>query len=143
MSAIADEEMVAELVTADANSWGFFRLCSGKILVIGFADLGLSPVAVQVGNRLFVGIDELVTSFHVNTFQRQFSYRMPTVFHEFVSLEDPIVVRDEIGFVGLSPDGEERWTFLMSGPISEFSIERGHVRGETIDREPFDFAIPN
>jgi len=143
LSAIADKEVANELVTADPNSWGFFRLPSGKILVVGYADLGLSPVAVLFDSCLLVGVDEVLASFDMDTLQRQFAYRMPSVFHEFVSLADPIIVRDEIGFIGISKGGKECWSSLASGPIKRFAIEHGHILGETMDDEPFDFAIPS
>ncbi|HNN46915.1 MAG TPA: hypothetical protein PKN34_12755, partial [Azospira sp.] len=106
-------------------------------------DLGLLPVAVLFDDRLLVGVDEVLASFDVDTLQKQFSYRMPTVFHEFVSLAAPIIVRDEVGFVGISANGKECWCSLTSGPIRKFAIEHGHILGETIDYEPFDFAIPS
>lgn len=143
VDALADELSKGELVTAEPNAWGFFRLPGGRALVIGYADLGLVPVAALIDNRLLVGIDEVVASFDVDTLRRQFSYCMPTVFHEFISLEDPIVVRDEIGFVGISAEGKARWSFLANGPINKFSIEHGRLHGETIDDEPFEFAIPS
>lgn len=143
LSALANEEVASELVTADPNSWGFFNSPSGKVLVVGYANLGLPPVAALFDCRLLVGVDEVLASFDMNTLQRQFVYRMPSVFHEFVSLAEPIIVRDEIGFIGISKDGKECWSSLASGPIKTFAIEHGHIRGETIDDEPFDFAIPS
>jgi len=142
MSAIADDGAADSLITADPNSWGFFRLPNGKIFVVGYANLGLLPVAAVINNRLLIGVGEVLAGFDVDNFQRKFSYRMPSVFHEFVSLTEPIVVRDEIGFVGISSDGEERWNFLTNGPINRFSIENGRLHGETIDGESFEFAIP-
>ena len=143
LSAIADEEVAGELVTADPNSWGFFRSPSGRVLVVGYANLGLPPLVAVFDGRLLVGIDEVLASFDMDTLQRHFAYRMPSVFHEFVSLADPIIVRDEIGFIGISKDGVECWSSLASGPIKMFAIEHGHILGETIDDEPFDFAIPS
>ncbi len=141
-SAIAEQSVGRELVTADPNAWGFFRLASGKVLVVGYANLGLLPVAVLIDNRLLVGVDEVLAGFDAATLEKQFCYRMPSVFHEFVSLADPIVVRDEIGFVGISADGKECWCYLTSGPIKKFAMENGHIIGETIDDEPFAIAIP-
>ena len=141
-SAVADQAVASELVTEDPNAWGFFRLPSGKVLVVGYADLGLLPVAVLSENRLLVGVDEVLASFAADTLEKQFSYRMPSVFHEFVSLADPFVVRDEIGFVGISADGKERWCSLTSGPIKKFAIEHGRIFGETIDDEQFVIGIP-
>lgn len=142
-SAVANEVGTGELLTADPNEWGFFRLPNGKVFVVGYANLGLMPIAVLIGNRLLVGIDEVLDSFDIDTGQRKFSYRMPSVFHEFISLADPIVVRDEIGFVAISADGEEFWSFVTSGPIRRFSIDHGMIHGETIDDEPFEFTIPS
>lgn len=38
---------------------------------------------------------------------RRFSYRMPFIFHEFLRTGDPLIARDELGFVGLAPDGAQ------------------------------------
>lgn len=143
LNAIADEGPTSELVTADANEWGFFRLPNDKILVVGYADLGLLPMAVMLDNHLLVGIDEILACLDVNTLERKFFYRMPSVFHEFISLADPIIVRDEVGFVALSGNGNERWKFLTSGPINKSYVEGRRLYGETIDDEQFEFLIPS
>lgn len=90
-----------------------------------------------------MGIDEVVASFGVDTLKKQFSYRMPSVFHEFVSLSERIILRDEIGFVGISANGEECWAFLTSGPINKFAIEQGCVHDNTIDDGRFEFVVPS
>lgn len=99
-------------------------------------------MAVRFHDWSLVGIDEVLASLDANILGIKFSYLMPSVFHEFVYLSDPIVVRDEIGFVAVSIDGQECWRFLTSGPIKKFSIEGGSIVGETIDNESFAFAIP-
>lgn len=142
-SAIVDEMAATEMVTSDANEWGFFRLPSGRILVVGYANLGLLPVATVTNNHLLVGIDEILACYDVDTLQRKFFYHMPSVFHEFVSLANPIIARDEVGFVAISADGGECWKFLTNGPISNFSFESGRLFGETVDNERFEFSIPS
>ena len=142
VNAIGAGVAIVELTTADPNAWGFFRLPFDKILLVGYADLGLFPVADCIDNRLLVGINELLACFDADTLNCRFLYRMPTVFHEFISLENKIIVRDEIGFLGISINGEELWNFLTSGPINMFYSKSGRIYGETIDGEVFDFAIP-
>lgn len=141
--AIADQSVAGELMTENPSAWGFFSLPGGKVLVVGYADLGLVPVAALSQSRLLVGVDEVLAGFDPVTNEELFLYRMPSVFHEFISLSDPIIVRDEIGFVGISSDGEERWCLLTSGPIKKFTVEHGLIVGETIDDESFAIPIPS
>ncbi|WP_218080303.1 hypothetical protein [Anthocerotibacter panamensis] len=140
---LAKEGATSELATADPNTWGFFPLPNGKKLVVGYANLGLTPVATVVNGHLLIGINEILAGFDLNTLQRTFIYRMPSVFHEFVSLKDPVIVRDEVGFICISATGVERWALLTNGPINQFTIEGAFIRGVTIDDEPFKFAIPS
>jgi hypothetical protein len=140
---LGSDAIASGLVTEDPNSWGYLQLPNGKKLAIGYSDLGLRPAAISVGQTLFVGIDELLVGFYQDTLERIFTYRMPTVFHEFLSFSDPIVVRDEVGFVCLSVSGTERWRHLTNGPIEKFAMANGSLRGETIDGEKFSFSIPD
>lgn len=132
-----------QLVTVDANEWGFFKLPNGKLLVVGYAALGLVPQGIISNGNFLMGIDEVLSSFDVNTLGDKFSYRMPSIFHEFVSLDELIVVRDEVGFVAISDGGVEVWKFLTNGPINEFFIESGKIYGNTIDGEQFNFSVPS
>lgn len=142
--ATCDPQMILnQLVTADANEWGYFKLPNEKLLIVGYADLGLIPQGVIYNGNFLVGIDEVLSSFDVSTLQESFTYRMPSVFHEFVSLGELIVVRDEIGFVAISDGGVEVWKFLTNGPINEFFIEREGIHGDTIDGEKFNFSVPS
>lgn len=137
------EAIATELLTADPRSWGFFKLSGDNILVVGYADLGLLPIAAQWNGSLFVGIDEILVGFDMENFCKKFSYRMPSVFHEFLSFENQLIVRDEIGFVGISHEGKELWCCLTSGPVKSFSIEGRQIRGETIDGDIFDIYMPS
>lgn len=119
------------------------HLCiTGKQLVIGYANLGLLPTIIAVADALVVGVDELLVRINKNTFERVFTYRMPTIFHEFLTSSDPIIVRDEVGFVCISASGKEQWRHLTSGPIEAFTMADGWLRGETIDGEGFALPIP-
>lgn len=141
LTSINKEYIECEFVTEDPNQWGFFKLPNGKIIVIGFANLGLSPAAIVVKDQLFIGINELLVSFDIANMKKKFTYRMPTIFHEFVEVKDSIIVRDEIGFVCISFKGEEYWKFLVNGPIDKFSIQDGIIHGSTIDNEEFLYEI--
>jgi len=72
-----------------------------------------------------------------------FKYTMPTVFHEFVRFEkDELIVRDEIGFVGISYDGDERWNFCID-VIANYEINQSIICGKTEEGESFKFSIPS
>lgn len=130
-----------ELETADPNTWGYFLLPSDRNVVVGYANVGLTPALVASDDNFFIGINELLVGFDQNTFKRIFTYRMPTIFHEFLSSSSPIVARDELGFVSVSISGKERWRHMTSGPIEKFTMANGWLRGETIDGERFSFPI--
>jgi hypothetical protein len=140
---LAGQTIGCELVTDDANEWGYFKLPDGKFFLVGYANLGLPPVALIADKRLFVGINEVLACFDTETLEKRFSYRMPSVFYEFISLSSTIIVLDEIGFVGLSSDGQERWSFVVDGPVKKFIFDNGHIHGETIDDELFEFEVPS
>ena len=72
------------LMTDSPNSWGYLVLDSDVIMPIGYADMGLLPLAVRHGERIFVGIDELLVGYDRPSRSILFKYKMPTVFHEFV-----------------------------------------------------------
>jgi hypothetical protein len=139
---LGSDGAASELATEEPNTWGYLQLPNGKKLVIGYSDLGLRPAVISIGRKLFIGIDELLVGLHQDTLERIFTYRMPTVFHEFLSSVDPLVVRDEVGFICVSASGTERWRYLTNGPIQTFSMASGLLRGETIDGEKFSFSVP-
>lgn len=135
-------ELRTELLTEDPNRWGFFRFQNGNIIVIGYANLGLPPMWVAMRNSVLIGIDEVLACIDISTLEVRFRYTMPSVFHEFVSVDKSIIVRDEIGFVGLSLEGGETWKFLVDGPVDEFHIKDKIVYGRKIDGDLFNFSIP-
>jgi hypothetical protein len=131
------------LMTDCPNSWGYMVVESSVVVPIGFADVGLLPSAVKCGNRIFVGINELLVAYDLSSRSCLFKYKMPTIFHEFVRFDqDELIVRDEIGFIGISYAGEERWNFCID-VISSYEIDQSTILGETEEGENFQFAIPH
>lgn len=55
---------------------------------------------------------------------------------------DPLIARDELGFVGLAPDGTEKWSFFTTGPIACCGLTPTHITGETVEGEKFSFTLP-
>ncbi len=132
-----------ELLTTDSpSSWGYMEFDSGTIVPVGYADIGLLPLAVRHGDRLFIGIDELLVSYHCSDQSVCFIYKMPTVFHEFVRFDqNGLIVRDEIGFVGISYNGDESWSFCKD-LIACYEIDQATILGKTEEGENFKFIIP-
>jgi hypothetical protein len=133
--------LLAEIQTMDANRWGQFLFPNGMIIKVAYANLGLKPCAVLVGPRVIIGIDELLSCYDMETRRQVFCYRMPSVFHEFLIVDDPLVVRDEIGFVCITLDGHECWAHCTAGPIESFSISADRISGSTIDGDEFSFQL--
>jgi hypothetical protein len=130
------------LITESPNSWGYMVFDSNVIVPIGYADMGLLPVAVKHEDRIFVGIDELLVGYDGSSLSCLFKYKMPTVFHEFVRFDqNELIVRDEIGFVGISYAGDERWNFCID-VIADYEINQSTILGKTEEGENFEFTIP-
>jgi len=143
ITAIAPEDWKGELVTEDANEWGFIGLENKGVIAIGYANLGLEPRVFVMNDCILIGINEVVACFDVNTLQHKFSCRVPFIFHEFIPFGDRIIIRDEIGFVEISKKGDECWRFLTEAPINKFSLEGDRICGETIEGEKFGFLMPS
>ncbi len=132
-----------ELLTTDSpNNWGYVAFDLDVVIPIGYADIGLIPLAIRLGNRAFVGINELLVGYDCSSQTALFKYKMPTVFHEFVRFDrDGLIVRDEIGFVGVSYDGNERWNFCID-IIGSYEINKSTILGKTGEGKNFKFVIP-
>lgn len=134
--------VACELLTTDSpNSWGYIAFDADVIVPIGYADMGLLPLAIRHGNRIFVGIDELLVGYNWTSWSVLFKYKMPTVFHEFVRFDqNELIVRDEIGFIGISYTGDERWNFCID-VIASYEINQSTILGKTEEGESFKFTI--
>jgi hypothetical protein len=129
------------LMTDSPNSWGYIAFDADVIVPIGYADMGLLPLAMRHGNRIFVGIDELLIGYDWTSRSVLFRYKMPTVFHEFVRFDqNELIVRDEIGFVGISYVGDERWNFCID-VIASYEINQSTILGKTEEGKSFKFTI--
>ena len=131
------------LVTDSPNSWGYITFDYDIIIPIGFADMGLLPIAIKHENKIFVGIDEVLAGYDEINSSCIFKYKMPTVFHEFVRFDqDELIVRDEVGFIGISYTGDEHWNYCV-GLIATYTIDQKKIVGETEEGEQFEFSIPD
>ena len=136
------EKVVGTLLTSDANTWGYIHTPDGWHLNIGYANIGLVPQAMLVGQRMFVGINECLVGYDLSVGATYFSYRIPLVFHEFVEIGDSLIVRDEMGFVGIAPDGRELWKFSVEGVVDRYMVTSSKISGNTTEGSSFSFEIP-
>ncbi|WP_338860684.1 hypothetical protein [Mycetohabitans rhizoxinica] len=135
--------VIDTLKTDDTNRWGYFYTQNGAHINIGYADVGLIPQAVVIDGRVIVGISERLVGYDLFNNALYFSYRMPFIFHEFIEIGDSLlIVRDEMGFVGIAHDGAELWKFCTEGVISNFKVGSSNISGETVDGEGFTFKLP-
>lgn len=132
------------LITTDSpKHWGYFQTDAGMIIPVGYANLGLMPVAVHHGGYVFVGINELVCSFDATSMLKLFQYKMPSVFYDFIRFDvNSFIIGDEIGFIGLSYGGSELWTCIKD-IICEYRIVNNIIQGTTLEGEKFEFVIPS
>jgi hypothetical protein len=136
------EKVVGTLLTSDANTWGYVQTPEGGHLNIGYANIGLVPQAVLVGHRMLVGVNECLVGYDLSVGAKYFSYRMPLVFHEFIYAGDSLIVRDEMGFVGIAPTGSELWKFVTEGVIESYTITSSEIIGKTTEGSRFSFELP-
>jgi len=136
---LAGRTVIGQVHTADANTWGYLEVADGRRVEIAYANTGLMPQAVLDGDDLLVGIGECLACFALSTATRRFLYRMPVLFHEFVQVGDPLIVRDELGFVGLARDGAEQWSFATEDLIASYTLAGRQIRGMTASGQAFAF----
>jgi len=133
------------LADKEANAWGYAAQ-DGEFIPIGYADLGLTPVVVAWRETVFVGSGGTLTALDAKTGQPVFSYVMPTVFHEFLRIEDGLLLaRDEIGFVALSLQGQEKWKALCGDIVEDYEIQGeidgAVITGRTMEGSNFRFVV--
>lgn len=135
--------VIDTLQTDDPNSWGYFQTPDGSHINVCYANVGLIPQAVAIDGRVIVGIDERLVGYDLSNHTIYFSCRMLFIFHEFVEISDSsLIVRDEIGFIGLAHDGTELWKFCTEGIIDSFAITPYNISGKTMDGDNFTFDLP-
>lgn len=134
-------KVVETLLTSDPNTWGYFQTPKDCHVNVGYANIGLIPQALLVDRRMVIGINECLVGYDLVDNTLSFSYRMPFVFHEFVKAGDPLIVRDEIGFVGISADGSELWKFCTEDVIESYTVTLSSISGKTADGSHFTFEL--
>jgi len=137
----AQGRVLQTLVGHEANAWGYATRDT-TVLPIGYANLGLIPDVMGSDATIFVGSSETVTAIDARTGGTIFAFDMPTVFHEFIRIEhDLLLVRDEIGFIALSHQGEEKWQGLCADVIEDYEIDGAVITGRTLEGPEFRFVI--
>lgn len=129
--------------TEDANTWGYVKVVSGMpgALPVGYSDVGLTPAVTAANGVLLLGITELVAGIDLSTGAVAFRYRMPTVFHQFVRVDERgFLVQDEIGFVLLSRRGEELWRFCKD-LIEEYKLMGDELAVTTFEGDCFRIKV--
>ena len=91
---------------------------------------------------MIVGIDECLVGYVLLAGMEYFSYRMPFIFHEFVKTDDLLIVRDELGFVGIAVDGSELWKFCTEDIVESYVATSSNISGKTVDGLHFSFELP-
>lgn len=139
------EGKVFEILIADEpNTWGYLAIYDEDniFIPIGFADNGLSPQVKIHDKTAFVGVSDNLSGYSLATGRLFFSYKMPTVFHEFVTFnKDIFIVQDEIGFVGLFYTGEEKWIKICDDIIETYQLNDNSIFGKTIEGDKFNFTL--
>ena len=143
-----DNWVFDELMTNDANTWGYLTLNSEALkkknicIPIGFADIGLLPETLLHNGMAYIGITDTVAGYEITKGSLVFRYRVPTVFHQFVVSElEGIIIQDETGFIRLSGDGNQRWIKLCSDTIDAYHVRGNVIFGETMEGDKFEFSI--
>lgn len=143
LAALRDVLILPLVETADANQWGFLRVSGEKpaVLPVGYADVGLVPEVTIANGVLLLGITELVAGVDLSTGALAFRYKMPTIFHQFVRVnQSGVLLQDEIGFVLLSPRGEERWRFCKD-LIQDYKLTGDELVVTTFEGEQFRVKV--
>jgi hypothetical protein len=129
------------LLTDDYKSWGYFLTENGRKIVVGYANIGLTPQAICDGDTIFAGINEILVGLNSFTLAIKFTYKLPWLFHEFISSEGSLLVRDELGFVKISRDGQKLWEGITEGIIEDFEFNGKKITGSTVEGEDFSFIV--
>ncbi len=129
-------------MASDSSTWGYIAAENNIFIPIGFADVGLPPQFYIHKNTVLVGVSDTLLGYNLSTGKLIFSYKMPTVFHEFVLfLDDNFIVQDEIGFVSLFFAGNEKWVQLCDDMIETYEVNNSSITGKTVEGSSFHFNI--
>lgn len=131
------------IITRGANTRGLMKLDDGRKICIDYEDAGLKPLGVAAGDYIYVGINELFIGYDRNLLSGSFRYLMPAVFHEIVSIDSELILRDEIGFVGLTLDGANLWEHLTRDIVLNYKFDGRMIYGTTLECQEFCFAVPS
>ncbi len=137
-----DGKVFETSIADESNTWGYIAVENNIFIPIGFSDVGLSPQLYISKNMAVVGVSDRLSGYSLDMGKLIFTYQTPTIFHEFVLFnDDGFVIQDEIGFVGLSYSGKEKWSQIYDDMIETYSLNGNLISGETVEGTKFKFAI--
>jgi len=126
----------------EARDWGFFCVDEDSILAVGYTNFGINPSAFRIGENIIFGAGDYVANYSCLSKNIIYRYHVPTVFHEFVFLEEnKFLIRDEICFVLVDGKGNEVWSFCP-GIINEYGFNGNEIVGITDEGVGFKASIP-
>lgn len=137
-----------ECADGTADAWGIMSFEAVGLAYLGIAwrDLGPDPALVKTGIQVFVATSEHITGFGRVRGGRQFSYRIPGLFRDFVEVrDDGLIFCDEAGFIGLSPGGDELWCHRVGGDsgdgVAAYRFDGERISGTTRSGLGFTFSV--
>lgn len=137
-----DGKVFDESIEPESNTWGYLVVDESACIPIGFADVGLAPRLHIHGRTLVVGVSGMLSIYDKDAGDLITTYSMPTIFHDFVLFTgSEFIVQDEIGFVCLTYDGNERWTQLFDDIIEVYEFKDESIVGHTLEGTRFEFSI--
>lgn len=140
-----DRDVVLPMVEAEeATAYGLLTVPDNSPLHIPvcYSHVGIQPSVAVSNDLLALGLGGEVVAVRRQSGEQIFRYRMPTTFHEFLPWKgQELLCKDEIGFVLLSTDGEETWSFLLD-VVGDFEVDGNTIRGETMEGQPFQTKLP-
>lgn len=128
----------------EATACGLLTILGEKPLhvPICYSHVGIPPSAAVSNGLIAIGMGAEVVVVRKQNGEQVFRYQMPTTFHQFLPWGgEELLCKDEIGFILLSADGEETWSFLLD-VIGHFEIESNSIKGETLEGQPFNTQLP-
>lgn len=140
ISRLKENFFLAEL--DEARDWGFFHINENSTLAIGYTDYGIKPSAFKIEGHIIFGAGQYVAKYDPSEKGLTYQYKVPTVFHEFITLDKyNFLIRDEICFILINDSGDEIWSFCP-GLIDKYTLNGTSIEGATDEGIIFKTDLP-
>jgi hypothetical protein len=142
--AYAREENIADLIEESRSvNWGYFALPNSRLIIVGYNRTGLIPQAAIFDRHMYIGTGEFCVCYELRSGMRKFTFRMPFLFLDFVRFTPWLIVKNEIGFIGLNMMGEVSWSAILGDLIETYSLSGSRLEGRLLEGKAFDLKIPD